>query len=313
MKPDVLVLSPLRPAQMEDLSGRYTLHRHDLAEDKPELVAAVAPHCAAIATIGHVLLDADLIAALPALRIVACGSAGYESIDVAALTARNIKLTTTSQMLSDDVADMALMLLLAARRGLIAGDAWVRSGAWGREGPMPLMSSVRGKRLGIVGMGTIGKAIIARGKAVGLDMAYFSRTSKPDVDLPFQPDLLALATWADILIVIVAGGAGTRGLVSEAVIRALGPTGTLINVARGSVVDEAALLAALSDGGLGSAGLDVFDNEPFANPAFADLPNVTLSPHHASGTVETRTAMAQNVVDNLDAHFAGRPLLSAVN
>lgn len=313
MKPDVLVLSPLRPAQMEDLASRYTLHRHDLAEDKAALIAAVAPTCTAIATIGHVPLDAAMIAALPALRVVACGSAGYESIDAAALTARGIKLTTTSPMLADDVADMALMLLLAARRGLVAGDAWVRSGDWGRNGPMPLQSALRGKKLGIVGMGTIGQAIIARGQAVGLEMAYFSRTQKPDIALPFQPDLMALATWADILIVIVAGGAGTRGLISEAVIRALGPTGTLINVARGSVVDEAALIAALRDGGLGSAGLDVFDNEPNADPAFATLSNVTLSPHHASGTVETRTAMAQNVVDNLDAHFTGRSLLTAVN
>jgi lactate dehydrogenase-like 2-hydroxyacid dehydrogenase len=313
MKPDVLVLSSLRPDQMADLATRYTLHRYDLAQDKAALIAEVGPRCTAIVTVGHVSLDADLIGSLPTLRVVACVSAGYESIDVEALNRRGVKLTTTSEMLSDDVADMALMLLLAVRRGLVAGDAWVRSGEWGRTGPMPLQSALRGKKLGIVGMGKIGQAIIGRARATGLETAYFSRTRKPEIDLPFVPDLLSLAHWADILIVIVAGGSGTRGLVSEAVIRALGPDGTLINVARGSVIDETALLAALKDGGLGSAGLDVFDNEPNPDPAFATLPNVVLSPHHASGTVETRTAMAQNVVDNIDAHFAGRPLLSAVN
>lgn len=313
MKPDVLVLYPTRPAQMQALAAAYTLHRYDLAADKAALLADVGQNVQAIVTNGHASLDRALISALPALKVVACASAGYESIDVAALTERGIKLTNTSDALYDDVADTALMLTLAARRNLIRGHDYVRSGDWAKNGMFPLQSAVRGKRLGIVGMGRIGQAIIARAQAVGLDIAYFSRTPKADVALPFQPDLLALAAWADILIVIVAGGAGTKGLISDAVIRALGPQGTLVNVARGSVVDEAALIAALTDGGLGSAALDVFATEPDANPALTHLPNVTLYPHHASGTEETRAAMAQLVVDNLAAHFAGRPLLTAVN
>lgn len=313
MKPDVLVLYPTRPAQMQALAAAYTLHRYDLAADKAALLADVGQNVQAIVTNGHASLDRALISALPALKVVACASAGYETIDVAALTERGIKLTNTSDALYDDVADTALMLTLAARRNLIRGHDYVRSGDWAKNGMFPLQSAVRGKRLGIVGMGRIGQAIIARAQAVGLDIAYFSRTPKADVALPFQPDLLALAAWADILIVIVAGGAGTKGLISDAVIRALGPQGTLVNVARGSVVDEAALIAALTDGGLGSAALDVFATEPDANPALTHLPNVTLYPHHASGTEETRAAMAQLVVDNLAAHFAGRPLLTAVN
>lgn len=313
MKPDVLVLYPTRPAQMQALAAAYTLHRYDLAADKAALLADVGQNVQAIVTNGHASLDRALISALPALKVVACASAGYETIDVAALTERGIKLTNTSDALYDDVADTALMLTLAARRNLIRGHDYVRSGDWAKNGMFPLQSAVRGKRLGIVGMGRIGQAIIARAQAVGLDIAYFSRTPKTDVALPFQPDLLALAAWADILIVIVAGGAGTKGLISDAVIRALGPQGTLVNVARGSVVDEAALITALTDGGLGSAALDVFATEPDANPALTHLPNVTLYPHHASGTEETRAAMAQLVVDNLAAHFAGRPLLTAVN
>lgn len=315
MKPDVLVLHPTLPPQMQVMEQLYALHRYDLADEEGQaaMLAEVGARCEAVILNGHTVLNRRILAHLPALRVVACSSAGYETVDIAALTDRGIKLTNSSDALCDDVADMALLLLLAARRGLIAAHRYVTSGDWGRHGMFPLQSSVRGKRLGIVGMGKIGQAIVTRAQAVGLEVQYFSRTAKPGVDLPFQPDLQALAKWADILIVIVAGGAGTKNLIDDAVIRALGPAGTLINVSRGSVVDEPALMAALQDGGLGSAGLDVYWNEPNPDPALTDLPNVTLYPHHASGTRETRDAMAQTVVDNLAAHYAGLPLISAVN
>lgn len=315
MKPDVLVLYPTLPPQMQVLEQIYTLHRYDLADadGKPALLERVGPLCRAAVLNGHTPLTREMLAHLPALQVVACSSAGYESIDVAALNERCIKLTNSSDALADDVADTALMLLLAARRGLIGGHHYVTSGDWGRQGMYPLQSAVRGKRLGIVGMGKIGQAIIARARAVGLETCYFSRTAKPEVDLPFQSDLHALATWADILIVIVAGGAGTMNLIDEGILRALGPQGTLVNVSRGTVVDEVALIAALQDGGLGSAGLDVFRNEPNPDPVLTGLANVTLYPHHASGTRETRDAMAQTVVDNLAAFYAGKPLLTAVN
>ncbi|TGD41922.1 2-hydroxyacid dehydrogenase [Pseudotabrizicola sediminis] len=315
MKPDLLVLRPTLAPQMQVLAQCYTLHRYDLsdAEGRAVMLAGPGQCCEAIVTDGHTPLTRDMIAQLPALKVVACASAGYEMIDVDALAEHGVVLTNTSDALFDDVADTALLLTMAARRALVAAHAHVASGNWGTMGAFPLQSSLRGKKLGIVGMGRIGRAISGRAQAVGLETAYFSRTAKPDVDLPFQPDLLALAHWADILVVIVAGGAGTRNLIDDPVLRALGPQGTLINVSRGSVVDETALIAALRDGGLGSAGLDVFWNEPNPDPALTALPNVTLYPHHASGTVETRVAMAQLVVDNLAAHFAGQPLLTPVN
>jgi lactate dehydrogenase-like 2-hydroxyacid dehydrogenase len=315
MKPDVLVLYPTLPRQLALLEAAYTLHRYDLADaaGKEAILSGPGAKCEGIVTNGHAVLTRAMIERLPALKVVACSSAGYEQIDVEALSARGIKLTNTSVALSDDVADTAILLMLAARRNLIRGHDYVASGEWGRKGMFPLQSALKGKRLGIVGMGQIGQAIVTRAQALGLAVSYFSRTEKPGLGIAFQPDLQALAEGSDILIAIVAGGAGTKNLINDRVIRALGPTGTLINVSRGSVVDEAALIAALKDGGLGSAGLDVYWNEPNPDPALTALPNVTLYPHHASGTVETRDHMAQLVVDNLAAHYAGRPLLTPVN
>jgi len=221
-------------------------------------------------------------------------------------------VTNTPDVLTDDVADLAIGLMIAVRRNLIAGDAYVRSGDWGRKGMMPLNSALKGKRLGIAGLGRIGAAIAQRAEPMGLEIGYSARRRR-DVAFHYVPDVRALAAWADILIVVVPGGAETEGLIDRAVLEALGPKGTLINVARGSVVDEPALIEALRSGKLGSAGLDVYLNEPNPDPAFAGLPNVVLHPHHASGTVETRDAMAQLVVDNLAAFFAGKPLLTPVN
>lgn len=313
MKPDVLVVYPTLPRQMAALEAAYTLHRLDLATDPAGVIAAATPTCEAVVTNGHAGLDRALIEALPKLKIVACSSAGYETVDVAALNERGIRLTNTSDALYDDVADTALMLMLAARRGLVRGDRHVRTGDWGRSGPLPLMSSTRGKRLGIVGLGRIGRAIALRGAALGLEIGYSGRSRKPDSDYAYFPTPLALAEWADIVIAATAGGAGTRSLISAGVIDAIGPQGTFVNIARGTVVDEPALIAALREGRLGSAGLDVYLNEPNPDPAFATLDNVVLYPHHASGTTETRDAMAQLVVDNLAAHFAGLPLLTPVN
>lgn len=315
MKPDVLVLYPTLAPQLAVLDATYTLHRYDLADaaGREALLDGPGQRCQAIVTNGHADLPRALIERLPALKVVACSSAGYETIDVDALTERGIKLTNTSDALADDVADMAMLLLMASRRSLIAAHQYVVSGDWGRKGMFPLQSSLKGKKLGIVGMGKIGQAIAPRAAAMGLEVAYYSRTERPGLGLTFQPDLLALAHWADALIVIVAGGAGTLNLIDDKVIRALGPQGTLVNVSRGTVVDEGALIAALKDGGLGAAALDVFWNEPNPDPALVSLPNVTLFPHHASGTVESRNAMAQLVVDNLAAFYAGRPLVTPVN
>ena len=313
MKPHVLIAYPLRPRFMEELEARYTLHRLDQATDKDAVLAKAGPVCTAMVVNGHVAVDAGLLDRLPALRLAACSSAGFELMDLEAMTRRGITLTNTSTALVDDVADAAILLMLAARRRLVQADAYVRSGDWGRQGMFPLTASTAGKRAGILGLGNIGLAIARRCEAMGLAIGYCGRNPKPGVGFAYFPDPVALAEWSDILIVATPGGAGTAGLISAAVLGALGPAGTLVNVARGSVVDEAALIAALRGNRIAGAGLDVFLNEPHPDAALTALPNVTLYPHHASGTEETRDRMAQLTLDNLDAFFAGRPLLTPVN
>ena len=311
-KPDVLVMYPARPKAMAQLEAAYRLHRYDEAADKDAFLSEFGANCRAIVTNGHASLTRAHLAHLPKVKIVACSSAGFESIDVDALTERGIHLTNTSDALFDDVADMALLLTLATRRQLVAAHEYVRCGAWGRQGMYPLLSSVKGKRVGIVGLGRIGQAIANRCEPLGVEIGYTARSKKPG-SYAYHPNVQSLAAWSDILIVAVPGGPETRGLISRGVIGSLGPQGTLINIARGSVVDEAALIEALQTGKLGSAGLDVYLNEPNPDPALTQLPNVTLYPHHASGTVETRDAMAQLMVDNLAAFFQGQPLLTPVN
>lgn len=308
---EVLVMFPPRPKAMTQLEAIYHLHRYDQAEDKAGFLADIGARCKAVVINGHTELNRDHIAQLPNVGIVGCTSAGFEDIDADALRERGIALTNSSAVLADDVADLALTLTLAARRQLVAGHAYVASGDWGRQGMYPLLSSMKGKRAGIVGLGVIGQAIAKRFKPLGLEIGYTARSRKA-VDHAFFPDTLSLAQWSDILVVIVPGGDETRGLISREVIEAVGPTGTIVNVARGSVVNEAALIKTLEGGTLGSAALDVYLSEPNPDPALTALPNVTLYPHHASGTVETRDAMAQTVVDNLAAHFAGEPLLTPV-
>lgn len=313
MKPEILVVWPNRPEQMAMLNAAYTLHRLDLASDPAALLEQVSDRITAVITTGGKGLDAGLIRQLPNLQIVASSGVGYDSIDINACTERGIIVTNTPDVLTDDVADTAIMLLLATRRHLVQADRYVRSGDWGRKGPYPLLSAMRGKRLGIVGLGRIGQAIANRAAPMGPQIAYTGRNRKPDVEYKFEPDLKELASWADILTIATSGGTDTQGLISADIISALGPQGTLINIARGSVVDETAMIAALKTGSLGAAGLDVYWNEPNINPALWQLENTVLYPHHASATIETRGAMAQLVVDNLAAFFLGQPVLTPVN
>lgn len=315
MKPDVLVAYPLRPRQMEMLEKTYTVHRLDLlkGEAREAMLAEAGPRCTAMVVNGHVAIDDAFLARLPALKIAACSSAGFDQMDVAAMTRRGITLTNTSDVLLDDVADMALLLMLAARRRLVVGDRYVRSGDWGRKGMMPLTTSTSGKKAGIVGLGRIGLAIARRCEALGLTIGYYGRSKKAGNDYAYFDDPVKLAAWADILIVATPGGAETEKLISADVLDALGPEGSLVNISRGTVVDEPALIRALQEGRIASAGLDVYLNEPNPDPAFAALDNVVLYPHHASGTEETRDRMAQLVIDNLAAFFAGKPLLTPVN
>ena len=281
--------------------------------EQPDPAAWLAQHGASIhglVTSAPVGADAALMARLPALQVISSFGVGLDKIDLGAAQARGIAVGYTPDVLNDCVADTAFGLLIDVARGFSAADRFVRRGAW-PQGPFPLARKVSGARLGLVGMGRIGRTIAQR--SVGFDMAvrYHSRRSVADVPWAHEASLIELARWADFLVLITAGGEGTRHLVNAQVLDALGPEGYLINVARGSVVDEAALVAALRDGRIAGAGLDVFQNEPQVPTELLALDNVVLLPHVASATHQTRQAMADRVFDNLQSLYATGQLVSA--
>ena len=253
---------------------------------------------------GESKVGADLIARLPALQIVSIMGVGYDGVDVAAAKARGVLVTHTPDVLNDDVADLALALALNIARRIPQADRHVRDGKW-PQGPMPLATKLSSARMGIVGMGRIGQAIADRARAFGMSIAYTARSAKPGLPYTFHDQVTALAAQSDFLVVITPGGAATRKLIDAKVLAALGPKGYLINVARGSVVDEAALIAALQAGTIAGAALDVFENEPQVPQALRELDNVVLTPHIGSATKTTRQAMANLAFENLRAFFAG--------
>ena len=310
-KPDLLLIAPIYPPSMAQLDAAYTVHRYWEAADKPALLARLAPLCVAAATSGGVGIKADVIKALPKLRMLSCFGVGYDGVDMAACVAAGIKVSNTPDVLNECVADTAWMLLLATVRRAVFNDKFVRSGAW-LKGNAPLTDKVWGETLGIVGLGRIGKSIARRAEGFGMKVVYHGRSRQNDVAYDYYADLVEMAKVAKVVLVITPGGKATENIINARVIAALGPEGTFINIARGSVVDEPALIRALASGALGSAGLDVFWNEPNPDPALTSLPNVTLYPHHASSTDATRDAMDVLVADNLIAFFAGRPLPSQV-
>lgn len=309
--PQVMLLSPLPSTALRKLDKHFKVLRCDEATDRTVFLQEMGQECRAVLLKGHDDFGQAELQLLPKLEIAACSSAGVEAIDHGALHRAGIALTNASQALKDEVADTALMLILATRKSLLPCDAYVRSGDWGKKGPYPLLSTLKGKRAGILGFGAIGQEIAARLAPMKLEIGYCTRRQR-DVAFPYFPNAGALAEWCDILVVIVPGGQETNVMVNHDVLTKLGPDGSLINIARGSVVDETALIDCLRSGQLGSAGLDVFQNEPHPNPALTALPNVVLYPHHASGTFETRDAMGQLAVDNLLAHFNNDPLLTPV-
>jgi len=307
---DVLTAARLWPPMMEALHGAFRVHDRTHQGDAAAF-AAVAPRIRAIAASGESKVSRELIAQLPALEIVSVFGVGYDGIDVAAARERGIAVTNTPGVLDDEVADLAMALVLAVSRRLVEADRYVRTGAWA-NGPMPLARKVSGARMGIVGLGRIGKAIARRAEAFDMSIAYTARTAKADSPYPYFPTAEALAREVDFLVVITPGGAATRKLIDAKVLAALGTKGYLVNVARGSVVDEQALVAALRAGTIAGAGLDVFENEPIVPAELLALDNVVLTPHVGSATWQTRQAMADLSFGNLQAHFAGKPLLSPV-
>lgn len=309
MKPEIVVVGPLLPSLMDTLDQEYVVHRLWDAPDRDALLAEAGPRVRAIATSGHLGATPALMDALPNLEIIGCFGVGVDAIDVPHAKARGVIVTNTPDVLTEDVADLAVGLLIAVARGIVAGDRYVRSGKW-LTGGMPLMRKVSAGTVGIAGLGRIGKAIAKRVEALGARIAYYGRRQYADVDYPFYSDLVSLARDCDYLILSTPGGADTRHLVNRQVIDALGPSGALINIGRGSLVDEPALVAALVEGRLGGAGLDVFEDEPRVPEALFALENVVLQPHVGSATVQTRQAMGDLVAANLRAHFAGRPVIT---
>ncbi|MEB8388296.1 2-hydroxyacid dehydrogenase [Rhodobacteraceae bacterium KMM 6894] len=260
---------------------------------------------------GAMPVTADMFARMPKLEIVAKFGVGYDNVDVEAAHARNIVVTNTPDVLTEEVADLTLGLLIATVRRIPQADRFLREGNW-PSGRFPLSGSLRGRRVGILGLGRIGLAIARRVVAMGLNVSYCTRTPRTDVPYTYCETPLSLAQNCDVMIVVVPGGASTDGLVDAKVIAALGPEGMLINVARGSVVDEDALIKALASGQLGASGLDVFTNEPQVPDALKALENVVLLPHIGSGTTTTRKAMGDYVFANLESWFAGRGPLTPV-
>jgi len=311
VKPEILIAGPFYAPQLERLEREFTTHRLWEAKDRDAFVRERAARIRGIATTGFVGADAALMDALPRLEIIACFGVGVDAIDLAAAAQRKIIVTNTPEVLNDDVADLALALMLAASRRIAAGDRFVREGKW-LKGSLPLAAKMSGKRLGILGLGRIGRAIARRAAAFDMPVAYHNRKPVADAPYPYHADLVSLARDSDFLVAICPGGAATRHIVNETVMRALGPTGILVNVARGSVVDEPALVKCLHEGALGGAGLDVFEAEPNVPEALFAMDSVVLAPHVGSATHETRNAMGALTVDNLMAHFAGKPVLTPV-
>jgi len=311
--PKVELLAASKPSALIAplLDESFIVHDR-LHELDPAAFARAAPNIRGIVAVGESRITRELISQLPALEIISLPSVGYDGVDVEAAVARGIQVTHTPGVLNDDVADLAIALMLGVSRSLVQADQYVRDGSWAKKGPMELGRKMSGARLGIVGMGRIGKAIAERAAAFKMPVAYTARSAKADLPYRFYPDAVALATESDYLVVITPGGAGTRKLIDAKVLKALGPEGILVNVARGSVVDEAALISALQKGEIAGAGLDVFENEPNVPEALCKLNNVLLAPHIGSATRSTRQAMADLAVANLRAHFAGQPLLSPV-
>jgi lactate dehydrogenase-like 2-hydroxyacid dehydrogenase len=308
--PELLLLSPVRPALLAALQASYTIHKFYEETDQASFLAAHAGQIEGVVTGGHLGIPPALMAALPALRIVSINGVGFDKVDLEAARARGIRVTNTPDVLTDDVADLAVGLTITLLRCLPHAHAHVIAGKWPKA-EMPLARKVSGKRFGIMGLGRIGQAVAKRLAAFDGTIGYTDEGDRPGGYTRY-PSLEALAAASDVLVICAAASPATRRLVGRAVFDALGPNGALVNVARGSIVDEPELVLALQEGRLGAAALDVFEDEPNVPSALFAMDNVVLTPHVASATEETRTAMGQLMMDNLAAHFAGRPLPTPV-
>ena len=312
-KKTILALQPLLPNEMDILEDRYDVIRYwelegqvgKLEERKRDIEAFVSSYNGGA-------VSGEFMDQFPNLKVIAQFGVGFDNIDVSAAQERGIQVSNTPDVLTDDTADVAIMLLMNVARRSVQADRFVREGRWA-EGGFPLSTCVSKKTVGIYGMGKIGRAIAQRAAALNTSIIYCSRSAKDDIHFPYYENLVALAKASDFLVLACSGGDETRHVVNAEVLNSLGSKGYLINIARGSVVDEEALVAALKNGDIAGAGLDVFADEPNVPEDMLSMDNVVLSPHVGSATRETRSIMGQLVVDNLDAFFTGKPLLTPVH
>ncbi|MGA5541763.1 2-hydroxyacid dehydrogenase [Mycobacterium sp. NPDC051198] len=308
----VLQIGPLKPSLAETLRTDYRAYALPNGDQREAFLAEHAAEVTAIVVSGVTRVDPDLMAALPNLKAVVNFGVGYDNIDVDAATARGIGVSNTPDVLDDCVADTAVGLLIDTMRQFSAADRYLRAGRWSAEGNYPLTQHVSGSSVGILGLGRIGGAIATRLSAFGCAISYHNRRQISDSPYAYVDSLVELARRVRVLVVAAAGGSGTRHLVNREVLDALGADGYLINIARGSVVDQDALVEALTHGRLAGAGLDVFAGEPNVPDALTKLDNVVLLPHVGSGTVETRAAMEALVLANLDKFLESGELVTPV-
>lgn len=304
MKSKILLLTPLMPEIEAALKADFDVIK--FPHDRKNL-DDLKPHAAgidAIVTGGVEGVPTPLMAALPQVKIIAINGVGTDAVDLKEAARRMIKVATTQGVLTDDVADLAMGLIIACLRQICVGDHFVRQGAWAKGETMGLAHKVSGKKLGIYGFGKIGQAIAQRAQAFSMPIKYTDFLPISGFEQNFEKDLVELAKWADILVVAASGGAGSYHTVNRAVLDALGPKGVLVNIARGSIVDEPALVAALQEKCLGGAGIDAFEHEPLVAEALFAMPNIVLQPHRASATIETRLEMGRIVIENLKAVLA---------
>ena len=312
-KPSILQVGPYPDWDQEPLDAAFTMHKLYEAADPQAFLAEHGKTVKGIATRGELGADADMIAACPNVEVISVYGVGYDAVDLNAAKSAGIRVTNTPNVLTGDVADLGVAMMLCLSRGMIGAEGWARDGSWAERGLYPLKRRVFGRKAGVLGLGRIGVEVCKRLQGFGMDIGYSDLAAREDCpDWTFFSSAKELALHSDFFFVTLAASAKTRHIVNQEIIEAVGPEGMIINISRASNIDEDALIAALSTGVLGSAALDVFEGEPALDPRFLDLDNVLLQPHHASGTVETRQAMGKLVRDNLSAHFAGKPLLTPV-
>ncbi len=311
-KPDLLLVANLADRVVTQLDEDFTLHRYCDADDKVAFLADLPEGIRFVATGGSAGCSREIIEALPALEVISSMGVGYDAVDVEAAREHGVSVTNTPDVLNDCVAETTLGAMISLAHRLPECDAYLREGRWEAEGAFPLTAELTGKTVGILGLGRIGKAIAARAQAFQMQVVYHGRNAQENVPYPYYADLVEMARDVDWLVVIAPSTPQTKGIVSREVLEALGPEGRLVNMARGDLVDEAALIEILSQKGIAGVALDVFENEPHVPEALRAMENTVLLPHVGSATNQTRAAMGDLVVKNLRAHLAGRPLLTRV-